>query len=273
MSEHLAGAAAALNAPEELVERSARARAAASGMSVDEVLAAWSGGGTVAPAAAPEAGPATDPEPAAEAPVSTADAPVPAETAPAPAPAVAAPAAAVVVAAPMRDAAPILEAKRQSGVGLIAAILGLLILGAVVGFILPASAGGDDTHIVQNADLSALEEQGREVYIEQGCGYCHTQLVRPVLADVSLGPVTETNSLSISDPPTHGIQRIGPDLSHLRNREEVADAEWVEEFLRHPSEVREDSLQPSYGHLSDDDLAAVAAYVVADKFDLPDEES
>lgn len=44
----LADAAAALGLPEDLVQRSAAARAAETGASVDEILAAWAGGGTVA---------------------------------------------------------------------------------------------------------------------------------------------------------------------------------------------------------------------------------
>jgi hypothetical protein len=50
----LAAAASALGAPEAIVKRSAEARAKASGVSVDEILAAWAGGGTVT-AAAPTA--------------------------------------------------------------------------------------------------------------------------------------------------------------------------------------------------------------------------
>jgi hypothetical protein len=58
MSELLAQAAAALNAPEAIVKRSAEARAKAGGISADEVLAAWAGGDavtTAAPAPAPAA--------------------------------------------------------------------------------------------------------------------------------------------------------------------------------------------------------------------------
>jgi hypothetical protein len=54
----LSEAAAALGLPEALVQRSAEARAAESGASVDEILAAWAGGEGVAapePAAEPEA--------------------------------------------------------------------------------------------------------------------------------------------------------------------------------------------------------------------------
>ncbi|MGB7859855.1 MAG: c-type cytochrome [Acidimicrobiia bacterium] len=53
----LSGAAAAMGLPEDLVQRSAAARAAETGATVDEILAAWAGGETVA---------ATAPAPATE---------------------------------------------------------------------------------------------------------------------------------------------------------------------------------------------------------------
>ena len=67
MSEYLEAVARALNAPEAIVQRSAAARAQASGTTVDEVLMAWAGGGSVAPApdSRPAAASAPEPEPAA----------------------------------------------------------------------------------------------------------------------------------------------------------------------------------------------------------------
>ena len=83
----LSAAAEALGIPESLVQRSAAARAAETGMTVDEVLAAWAGGGSVAgsPAAPSEEAPVESaPAETSEAP---ADAPVE-EAPPSPPPAV-----------------------------------------------------------------------------------------------------------------------------------------------------------------------------------------
>ena len=49
----LSAAAAALGIPEAIVQRSAAARAAETGMTVDEVLAAWAGGAGRSPAPRP----------------------------------------------------------------------------------------------------------------------------------------------------------------------------------------------------------------------------
>ena len=74
MSELLSKVAEILNAPESLVQRSAEARAEASGKSVDEVLQSWAGGESVAaveksveePAPVEEAAPVEEPAPVEE---------------------------------------------------------------------------------------------------------------------------------------------------------------------------------------------------------------
>ncbi len=82
----LSAAAAALGIPEAIVSRSAAARAAETGMTVDEVLAAWAGGGSVA--GTPTA--AADETPAVSEPAETDEAPAEADedTPPSPPPAV-----------------------------------------------------------------------------------------------------------------------------------------------------------------------------------------
>src|SRR5690606_8548179 len=85
----------AMGVPEPIVERSARARAAASGQSYEDILAAWAGGQAVA--AAPAEAPAETPaEAPAEAPAETAAT----DSEPAPAAAPAAPAEPAPAAAP-----------------------------------------------------------------------------------------------------------------------------------------------------------------------------
>jgi mono/diheme cytochrome c family protein len=99
MSEQLAAAAAALGSPEALVERSARARAAAQGVTYEEILAAWAGG-TAAPAgAAPAAAPPPAPADDEVADADEAEAPA-APVAAAPNAAAAAPAAPALVGTP-----------------------------------------------------------------------------------------------------------------------------------------------------------------------------
>ena len=101
MSGLLAAAAEALGAPEHLVERSAAARAAAEGVAVDDLLAAWAGG------APPPSSGAAPPPAAAQPPPPAADPAAPAAPAPAapPAPEPLAAAAAAMALQPAAAAA------------------------------------------------------------------------------------------------------------------------------------------------------------------------
>ena len=273
MSDLLAAAAAALGAPEHLVERAAHARAEADGTTYEAVLSAW-GGGAPPPAPAPAA-PAAPSEPAPAA--ATAPAPPTQPAAPTPAPAAAiatlAPQVATpeVAIAPARSkATPILEGRRFHPVRTWLMMAGLFLLGLLITLIGPFNTGGDFRHLVPNPQLSDLGERGRAVYLNHGCGYCHTQLVRPVLADVGLGAATETFAGALS-ASTFGVQRIGPDLAHVGSRpsygggDEPATVDEFIAFIAHPEEVLPEGMHPSYSHLSDRDLTALATYLAESK--------
>ena len=271
MSDLLAAAAAALGAPEDLVERSAQARAEADGTTYEAVLSAWGGGAPLpAPSAAPEpqAPPATTAAPAA-APAAT-----PAAVAPDPAPAAVAVAPAPAPPSPVpRPAAPALSkaTPRLTGVRMHplrtwVMMAGLFVIGLVITLIGPYNTGGDFRHVVFDAPLSDLGHQGRAVYSNQGCGYCHTQLVRPVLADVGLGPVTESWADSL-DTATFGVQRIGPDLAHVGSRaayggdEGAVTTDELMILLTTPESVFASGNHPSYAHLTEQDLTALTTYL------------
>lgn len=270
MSDLLAAAAAALGAPEHLVERAAHARAEADGTTYEAVLSAW-GGGAPPPTPTPAA-PAAPSEPA---PSSTTPALAPAAQAAAPPPA---PAAAVatlapqaageaVYVAPVRSkATPVLEGRSFHPVRTWLTMAGLFLLGLLITLIGPFNTGGDHRHLVPDAQLGELAERGRDVYLNHGCGYCHTQLVRPVLADVGLGPATETFADALS-ASTFGVHRIGPDLAHVGARptygggDEPATVEELIAFMTQPGHVIEEGMHPSYSHLSTTDLTALATYL------------
>ena len=263
-SEMVAAIAEATSVPEEIVQRSAQARATAGGVGVDEVLAAWSGGATITPSAPPATPePALAPEPADEEVEALPAASEPAPAAPTETPAavpVAAPAAVAILEAPAPEGSPVLEGRRESVVALLAGAVGLFLVAMLFAFVLPALDATPEG--APPSGLSELGLQGREIYVAEGCWYCHTQQVRPIITDANLGPVTQPDLLASFAPDTLGIQRIGPDLAHAGNREPTNDASWLERFLTDPRSVREDSLQPGYAHLSEADLTALVQYLL-----------
>lgn len=252
-AELLTAAAERLGAPEALVRRSAEARAAQRGTTPDEVLRAWTG----------EAGPAADTRPAPEAPSQAAagvEAPPPQQprrAEPSPAPPLPAPAPPPL--RPTPQAAPVLVGRRESPWRLIAGVVGLFVFAAVFAFVVPALDATPAT--APPLTLSAEAREGRDVYTVEGCWYCHTQQVRPIVADAGLGPVTRSDRLPSLAPDTLGVQRIGPDLAHAGSRDPTSSLEWVEEFLANPGAAREGSLHPSYGYLSERETHNLALYV------------
>lgn len=214
MSDLLAAAAEAMGVPEPLAERSARARAEASGQSYEDILAAWAGGQTVAASA-----PAETPAEVAveEAPAEASEAPAE-EVAAAPAAVPAAPAqvpAAETVearpAAPGRP--PILEAPADRPLATVAGGLGVIVLVLLLGFVFPSLPAETEEIRSSQMELSPMGEDGRHAYVAAGCSSCHTQSVRAVVADVGVGPVTLVDTNQVV-----GYRRIGPDLSNVGAR-------------------------------------------------------
>jgi cytochrome c oxidase cbb3-type subunit I/II len=66
------------------------------------------------------------------------------------------------------------------------------------------------------SDYTDLERIGREVYIREGCWYCHSQYVRPVTGeDLRWGPVSEAGEYAYDLPHLFSTRRIGPDLTRV----------------------------------------------------------
>ncbi len=148
--------------PPEIVERSAAARAAAQGISLDDVLASWSGGAALAPAAAPEASaPAaeSDPEPAetpAAAPAAETAAPAPAAAAVAvvEAPVIEVEEVEIVEPAPLGDR---MKVGARMG-ALLGGVMGILALVVTVPLMLSRLSlpSGESTPAVEVTPLAAL---------------------------------------------------------------------------------------------------------------------
>lgn len=240
-------AAAALDVPEALVRRSAEARAKADNVSVDELVAAWAGGGA-APAAAPSVSPpdggsSAEEGESAPSPKTDAAPPAPAPSAPvAPAPPSPAP-------FPVRSGVPpILVGANQSTSAVMAGAVGLLLLSILIGFLVPSLVQPENEVRSSNHAYSSTARAGQEIYLEMGCASCHTQLVRAVVADANLGPVTLADTNQVV-----GYRRIGPDLAAIGGRIESTEA--IVGLLngqgRHPVATG----------LSDEEIASLLAYL------------
>jgi hypothetical protein len=212
MSDLSAAASAALGVPEAIVMRSAAARAAETGMSVDEVLGAWAGGDSVGappPPAQSDEAPEQPSEPAAE--------PAPAPATPevkieVPASAASAPEAPPPGPAPSGKP-PVLVGEPDNPRSVLIAAVGLFIAVLLVGLVGPSVP--TENPGARSTDLPHSEAglRGRELYLNLGCASCHSQMVRPIVADVGLGAVSLNDSNQVL-----GSRRFGPDLSDIGSR-------------------------------------------------------
>ena len=65
-------------------------------------------------------------------------------------------------------------------------------------------------------DYTPLQQRGRDVYLREGCWYCHSQFVRPVTGETRRwGPITESGEFAYDIPHLFGTRRIGPDLMRV----------------------------------------------------------
>ncbi|HSJ84141.1 MAG TPA: cbb3-type cytochrome c oxidase subunit II [Acidimicrobiia bacterium] len=254
----LSEAAAALGVPEALVERSAAARAAETGASVDEVLAAWAAGGDVPASVPSETPPAptetSDAEEVVEGTASDTEAPAEETAAPPPTAGESPPPAEQLltpgpVGAPttVSGKPPVLVGEADNPIGVLVGAVALFVAIFLVGLVGPALPAENPGARTSDLPYTEAAVRGQEIYRSVGCASCHTQMVRPVVADVDLGAVTLNDSNQVL-----GTRRFGPDLSNVGARVPGSQIEALVTGLGdHPSIA-----------LAPDDLAALVAYLL-----------
>ncbi len=91
---------------------------------------------------------------------------------------------------------------------------------------------------------TALEIAGRDIYVREGCYVCHSQQIRPTVAEKLRYGEPSTAAESIYDRPFQwGSRRIGPDLA--RQGGKYPDM-WHYRHMLNPREVTQKSIMPNY---------------------------
>ena len=75
--------------------------------------------------------------------------------------------------------------------------------------------------------LTALEAEGRDVYVSNGCSYCHTQQVRPLAQDKVFGRPSAPGDFAYQTPELLGSERTGPDLTNVGVRQPSAVWQYI----------------------------------------------
>ncbi|MBT8445903.1 MAG: cytochrome-c oxidase, cbb3-type subunit II [Gammaproteobacteria bacterium] len=110
-----------------------------------------------------------------------------------------------------------------------------------------------DTRAIEPAEgvepYTALQLEGRDIYIREGCYTCHSQMVRPFRAETERYGSYSLAGESVYDHPFQfGSKRTGPDLARVGGR--YSD-EWHRVHLMNPRDLVPESNMPSFPWLAE----------------------
>ena len=141
-------------------------------------------------------------------------------------------------------------------------IFGILVVSSIGGLVQVLPSIADDSLSTPAANVvpyKPLELVGRDLYIRESCSTCHSQQVRPLLAEVKrYGQYAGAGEFAYDRPFLWGSKRTGPDL--LRVGGKYTDA-WHRIHMNDPRAVVPSSIMPAYPWLAErpaDDGTVVA---------------
>lgn len=119
--------------------------------------------------------------------------------------------------------------------------------------------------------LTALQFEGRDIYIREGCVQCHSQMIRPFRHETErYGHYSLAGESVWNHPFLWGSKRTGPDLARVGGR--YSDA-WHEAHLMDPRDVVPESNMPGFPWLAenklDGELTADKLSIFKNMFDVP----
>ncbi len=100
--------------------------------------------------------------------------------------------------------------------------------------------------------FSALEQEGRDLYVREGCYLCHSQQIRSLVEEKLRYGDPSTIEESIYDHPFQwGSKRTGPDLARVGKK--YPDM-WHYQHMIDPRQMQPKSIMPSYSWLAKDTI-------------------
>lgn len=92
--------------------------------------------------------------------------------------------------------------------------------------------------------LNAMQLEGRDIYIREGCNVCHSQMIRPFRSETErYGHYSVAGESVYNHPFLWGSKRTGPDLARVGGR--YSD-EWHRAHLYNPRDVVPESNMPIF---------------------------
>lgn len=160
----------------------------------------------------------------------------------------------------------------EKNVGLLAILIIIAISFGALVEITPLLYQDQTTEPVENLrPYTALEMEGRDIYIREGCNVCHSQMVRPFRSETErYGHYSVAGESVWEHPFLWGSKRTGPDLARVGGR--YSD-DWHRVHLRNPRAVVPESNMPGFPWLEenvlDGKLTSKKLALFSDSFGVP----
>ncbi len=139
----------------------------------------------------------------------------------------------------------------------------VILIGGVIEMVPTFFISSNVPTIASVKPYTALELQGRDLYIREGCVNCHSQTVRPFRSETErYGEYSKAGEFVYDHPFLWGSKRTGPDLHRQGGKYSNA---WQYNHLIDPRSMSPGSIMPDYDWLADQvlDTTTTAAKINA----------
>ncbi len=131
----------------------------------------------------------------------------------------------------------------------------VIMVGTTITMIAPFKwINGAGDRIAEVKPYTPLQQEGRDIYMREGCNNCHSQTVRTLASDVERygygGSYSKSGEFVYDRPHLWGSRRTGPDLAHIGLKYPDPKGAWHKKHMENPQSVVPASNMPSYAFLN-----------------------
>jgi cytochrome c oxidase cbb3-type subunit 2 len=131
----------------------------------------------------------------------------------------------------------------------------VIMVGTTITMIAPFKwINGPGDRITEVKPYTPLQQEGRDLYMREGCNNCHSQTVRTLASDVERygygGTYSKSGEFVYDRPHLWGSRRTGPDLAHIGLKYPDTKGAWHKKHMDNPQSVVPASNMPSYAFMN-----------------------
>jgi cytochrome c oxidase cbb3-type subunit 2 len=138
----------------------------------------------------------------------------------------------------------------EKNVGLLGVLVAIVISVGGLVEIIPLTVSSEVTEPAPGVKpYTALQLEGRDIYLREGCYTCHSQMIRPLRGETERSGHYSLPGESVYDHPFQfGSKRTGPDLARVGGK--YSD-EWQRLHLINPRDLVPESNMPGFPWLAE----------------------